>query len=125
VWSAGWDNSIYIWDAEDFGLKFTLSGHKEVINSMIVVPMLVPVVSVNRAKSGQVLEQGPPTAPEAASTRFFGFLFSSANTTPVASPSRPSTQPAPSETVIQNFPIECTVYSVWSSSWDGTMIMWL
>jgi len=45
VWSGGWDCKIRIWDAHNLKLVKVLEGHKQPLNTISVVPIVLPLNS--------------------------------------------------------------------------------
>lgn len=133
VWSGGWDCTIRVWDANDFTLVKTLDGHKEPLNTINVIPIELPI-NVEETPVQISEELKPVSTP----TRRFEFSnFFSPFSTPTklvdstvsgSTPTKYEELTSHTDTHKQSSTLQntmCTVYAVWSTSWEGSILMWI
>jgi len=135
VWSGGWDYKIRIWNSSDYSLVKVLDGHKQPLNTITVIPIQLCVqledVTEN-LKHRTYSESNIKNIHDRFSFNksvgtFANFLIGgysnlksdSGHSSPRSSPSSNDIKP----TFLQH--TLCTVYTVWSTSWEGSILMWI
>jgi len=144
VWSGGWDCKIRIWDAHDFKLVNVLQGHKQPLNTINVIPIELPISALAEESQPEV-EVSVPESTNKSSFNIFPFQKGAFTFFSPSSPKGPSqrkpVQSTPNSRTYSSSKIlyntsgkidnnsfqytTCIVDSVWSTSWEGCIIMWI